>query len=990
MKRNLLKLAAVALCVPFGANAISIPYNEDFETDPTPTYGFFDRLGKPDIINNWKWVKDTSQWAQTNNGYMSLYCTFPDGYNSWLITPALSLEAGKIYKVSLDTWVESRYSSPAVGRFEIQLGNMQSPEAMAIEIIPFTDTRATTETNPNTTAATFTVPSTGTYYMGIHGQQTKDLGYTNLYADNLNIQVESTAVAPAMVDNLSVVPDINGLLRTEISFSAPATCNDGSQLVGLQSIEILRDGVSLHAFPNPAPGAALSYADEDPTAGMHTYSVLAKSPGGASLPAEEQVFVGFSTPAAPTAASVGEVAGSPGVVSIVWSPVSKDIYGKNFPEGMVKYCVMNDSGIIQDGIDGCSLTLNTGSQTEQHFVYYGVFSVINENNYSSDYARTHTIPVGPAYEVPFFDSFAEGDTSYAWGADGERSVRGTGWGIAVSDPQGKDIDVFDPYDADNGCLSAGCNHSEEYTWIASGKINTAGLTYPYVSFALWKWGSLNRPDQFELFVRDTDGGDWELLETYSTGNEVSDWYMQRKPIPASYIGKTIQIAFRYTMDNHFYGFVDAVRVGDIFPHDLASLPVSAPVSAQSADEFAVTAQVENIGTEPESDYTVTLRLNGKEIASIPGVALQPLAKADFNFNLALEVSDPADCLLTADVALNSDMNQADNLSEASIVRHILPNYPSVSDLAILPLGSGEYKLSWSRPDASILTPPTTFESFEDYDSFEPYEVGNWYLADNDYMLNQELEDLYFDHNGERLAYLVMDGKALRKPILYGRSGVKSMASLPSTLGLNDDWLISPELWQGAPQTISFYARSLTDVFGLESFEVLTSQEGFSTGNFTRIDEIPEVPAEWTRYSYRLPAGVRYFAIRCVSENRYMFMVDDVEMILEDTPAPELSFVGYHVYRDGCRLTSEPVSDASFNVRHDDGRHHLYNVTALYDKGESRLSNQVSSDPSEVAVLESETRDAVGYFNLQGVKVSEPASGLYIRKRGTIVEKVLIP
>lgn len=990
MKRSLLPIAALAFAfASTNAQALSVPYSEDFETDPSQTFGFYDRLDNPQIINNWKWVKDTSQWATTHNGYMSLYCTFPDGYNSWLITPALSLEAGKIYKVSLDTWVESRYSSPAVGRFELQLGNMQVPEAMTTVVLPFTDTLATTENNPDTNTAIFTVPTSGIYYLGIHGQQTKALGYTNLFADNLSIEVESTAVAPAQVVDLEAVADINGAPNAQISFKAPTTCNDGSPLAALQNIDIRRDGAFLHTFTNPTPGASLSYTDSDAPEGLHVYSVLATSIGGVSLPAEAEAYIGFATPEAPEWAKIEEVAGQPGKVTVTWAPVSKDIYGKVYPQGAVKYCVMSDEGIQKDNYDGTSVTIDTGSSSEQHFVYYGVFAQTGDRTYSKDYARTRTVPVGPSYGVPFFDSFAEGDTPYAWGFDGEYSVRGTGWGIAVSDAQGKDIDVFDPYDDDNGCLSAGCNNTQEYTWIASGKINTAGLTYPYVSFALWKWGTLFRPDQFELFIRDTDGGEWQLLETYSTGNELSGWYMQRKEIPSEFNGKTIQIAFRYTMDNHYYGFVDAVRVGDIFPHDLASLPVSAPISARSQEGMVVKANVENIGTSPESDYNVTLYLNGKEIASKPGVALDPLAKADFNFDLALEVSDPADCLLTAKVTMASDMNQEDNLSNPVVVRHILPNFPAVNDLAIAPKGGDQYSLTWTKPDVDKSVPETTFDSFEDYDSFEPFEVGNWYLVDNDYMLNYELEDLYFPNNGDRFAYIVMDGKALRKSKLYGRSGFKSMASLPSRLDLNDDWLISPELWQGGQQTVSFWARSLSPAEGPESFEFMVSMDGFAIGSFSRIAEVPEVPMEWTRYSYTLPAGTKHFAIRCVSENKYMFMVDDVEMILEDTPAPELTFIGYNVYRDGVKFTSEPLANPRLDVTHGPGEHHVYSVTALYDKGESRFSNLAYSDPSGVEIVSADVDGEAEYFNLQGLRVENPTDGIFICRKGSNVSKVVI-
>ena len=84
---------------------------------------------------------------------------------------------------------------------------------------------------------------------------------------------------------------------------------------------------------------------------------------------------------------------------------------------------------------------------------------------------------------------------------------------------------------------------------------------------------------------------------------------------------------------------------------------------------------------------------------------------------------------------------------------------------------------------------------------------------------------------------------------------------------NDDWLISPRL-TGKPQTISFFARSATDLYGLEQMEVLYSTSGTSPADFTLIEAHSAVPATWTKYSYALPEGTLYFAIRYKSANSH--------------------------------------------------------------------------------------------------------------------------
>lgn len=49
----------------------------------------------------------------------------------------------------------------------------------------------------------------------------------------------------------------------------------------------------------------------------------------------------------------------------------------------------------------------------------------------------------------------------------------------------------------------------------------------------------------------------------------------------------------------------------------------------------------------------------------------------------------------------------------------------------------------------------------------------------------------------------------------------------------------------------------------------------------------------------------------------------------------------------------------------------------------------NGDPSGITDIEAEETGVVEYFNLQGVRVAEPAAGLYLRRSGNRVEKVMI-
>ena len=112
-----------------------------------------------------------------------------------------------------------------------------------------------------------------------------------------------------------------------------------------------------------------------------------------------------------------------------------------------------------------------------------------------------------------------------------------------------------------------------------------------------------------------------------------------------------------------------------------------------------------------------------------------------------------------------------------------------------------------------------------------------------------------------------------------RSGERYGASLYVD-GANDDWLISPKLLlPGKDARMTFYVKSMTDDYGLEKYNVLVSATDAETESFVRIGQTREAPAEaWSMVEVDLDeyAGKEvHLAIQCVSEDAFMFMVDDI-------------------------------------------------------------------------------------------------------------------
>ena len=129
------------------------------------------------------------------------------------------------------------------------------------------------------------------------------------------------------------------------------------------------------------------------------------------------------------------------------------------------------------------------------------------------------------------------------------------------------------------------------------------------------------------------------------------------------------------------------------------------------------------------------------------------------------------------------------------------------------------------------------------------------------------------------------------------SGAKYAASWAAVMpgqganGPNDDWLISPEVTLGeSGNEVTFWVKSMSSSYGLEEYEVgVYDGDGdpVDGSGFTMITDVETAPfPEWEQITLDLDdyAGdtVR-IGIHCVSEDHYMFMVDDF-MVTTDAPA----------------------------------------------------------------------------------------------------------
>ena len=173
--------------------------------------------------------------------------------------------------------------------------------------------------------------------------------------------------------------------------------------------------------------------------------------------------------------------------------------------------------------------------------------------------------------------------------------------------------------------------------------------------------------------------------------------------------------------------------------------------------------------------------------------------------------------------------------------------------------------------------------FEDLEDFS-LTFGEWTAVDGDGGNTYGFEGITFPHTGEPMSYIAFNPAQTTPAVtdMEPHGGLRfgaCFASVPPAV--NDDWMISPKIMLGEDPALAFWVKSYTDQYGLETYNIKVSTTDMNPGSFTTIAGPIDAPADaWTFVSYDLADYVGqevYVAIQCVSNDRFVFMIDDVEI-----------------------------------------------------------------------------------------------------------------
>jgi hypothetical protein len=187
-----------------------------------------------------------------------------------------------------------------------------------------------------------------------------------------------------------------------------------------------------------------------------------------------------------------------------------------------------------------------------------------------------------------------------------------------------------------------------------------------------------------------------------------------------------------------------------------------------------------------------------------------------------------------------------------------------------------------------------FEDQEDFSlTFDP-----WSVIDVDGSPTYGITNHTFPHSGEPMAYIAFNPALVDPPMTEpeiqpyeGERFGACFAAVPDPT--NDDWLISPQITLGMNSEFSFWVKSYTDAYGLERYNVAISTTGMNPEDFTLLNTggYLEAPVEaWEQQVWDISAydgQTVYCAIQCVTNDAFIFMVDDVRVTTDPVSVAEI-------------------------------------------------------------------------------------------------------
>ena len=279
---------------------------------------------------------------------------------------------------------------------------------------------------------------------------------------------------------------------------------------------------------------------------------------------------------------------------------------------------------------------------------------------------------------------------------------------------------------------------------------------------------------------------------------------------------------------------------DFLSYDLSINSIDSPALIGNLTENEnVTVTISNNGDNDMSNFELSYEVDGVNITTENFTEILSSGNSlQYTFETSFDFSESGEYSLTVSLTESNDEDLENN---------------SINEL-ITNIGGGDC------PDNYAL-PVVWRENFECYDPFSIENIGEWIVNDLDGEATWGSNAVDFTNESSAFSGLIFN-YPLATPVsgdtgvfntYEGNQGLYFIDAVSTTIQ-NNDWMISPEFSISGVESpiLSFWAKSLTDAYGLETFKV-------AVGNSDNPDELTvisgsspvQAPTEWTEFQYDL-------------------------------------------------------------------------------------------------------------------------------------------
>lgn len=261
--------------------------------------------------------------------------------------------------------------------------------------------------------------------------------------------------------------------------------------------------------------------------------------------------------------------------------------------------------------------------------------------------------------------------------------------------------------------------------------------------------------------------------------------------------------------------------------------------------------------------------------------------------------------------------------------------------------------------------------FDNVDGYAPFlieNIGEWKVIDQDGQPTATIAGISFPHTGDPFGFITLNRSLTTPPlseVYWGaHSGNQYFAAFASSQGNTSNWLISPEQNHTLPYTFSFYAKSVNDAYGAETFKIAYSVGTSNLSDFVYITGDVSTLTYWTKFSYTIPAEAKYVAIRH-THTGFALLVDDLTIGVEADGAAPAN--GYIVFLDGQEMATG-LMDNEYNFSALMPGEYVAGVKSVFFTGESNIVEKAFTMPEGQQVTINITDDLNQPVDIASVKI----------------------